>query len=377
MRDAEAFSEKSFFLRAFRGQIVGLALHRNSDLSHDSLSVLARAVEALALEGARVLILCDAEAARLATDALRRFSPQITPCALGAWSAPAEALGAHGALQELWRGLRRLLVLDLEQGAPAGDYFARLGRFVGALRLKRLLLCDADATLPGAVGDVGFVNLGRLEQMAEEPGARQPLLRAIHAMLCGGVDAVSLCCVADIEAELFTYQGHGVFFSPRHYCQVRALGINDYAEVERLVRRGEREGYLMPRPMSHLLALFTDGVGAFVAGRNLAGVAGLLCEPYADQGAAEVISIYALTRYKGEGIGGRLLTQLAEQGRAAGLRALFASTQSSGVLAFFQRNGFVEVPTDALPAAKWRDYDPQRRKSAHCVWMDLDAPGGE
>ena len=54
---------------------------------------------------------------------------------------------------------------------------------------------------------------------------------------------------------------------------------------------------------------------------------------------------------------------------------MFACTVSDRVGSFFERNGFRTVTPDALPADKWRDYDPERRERLLCYRREVaDAP---
>jgi amino-acid N-acetyltransferase len=57
-----------------------------------------------------------------------------------------------------------------------------------------------------------------------------------------------------------------------------------------------------------------------------------------------------------------------------GLQYIFACTVSERVGAFFERNGFRTVAAEELPAAKWRDYDPERRDRVRCYRRELGGP---
>ena len=88
-------------------------------------------------------------------------------------------------------------------------------------------------------------------------------------------------------------------------------------------------------------------------GRRLAGIAGLRRDGYTRQKLAEVVGLYTITRFQGEGVGVRLLEELALVAARDGARALFACTSSDRALAFFERNGFSAVDAERVPAAKW------------------------
>jgi amino-acid N-acetyltransferase len=63
--------------------------------------------------------------------------------------------------------------------------------------------------------------------------------------------------------------------------------------------------------------------------------------------------------------------QILEEARRMRLVYVFAVTTSSPAAEFFERNGFEAVPHRAIPAAKWRDYDPERLARAHAFRVDL------
>ena len=72
-----------------------------------------------------------------------------------------------------------------------------------------------------------------------------------------------------------------------------------------LIERGVEEGYLAPRSPEELDQILASGFGAFVEGRHLAGLGALLVDE--ENRVGEVASLYTLTRFLGEGIGGPLL----------------------------------------------------------------------
>ena len=71
-----------------------------------------------------------------------------------------------------------------------------------------------------------------------------------------------------------------------------------------------------------------------------------------------------MSRFSGAGAGGQLIDGLLDQARDLGLDSVFAVTVSEVAAAFFARKGFVEVPHDAIPRAKWAGYDPVRLDAA-------------
>jgi amino-acid N-acetyltransferase len=259
-------------------------------------------------------------------------------------------------------------VLLLDEAGGLSDTAGRLLHFVNARRLQRLLREPDPAAGSGTVA----------------PGLRRRwVLELVHTLLAHGVLAISLCRMADLEQELFTYQGCGTFFSHNHYCTVRRLAWDDLPTAAALVRHGEQEGYLLPRSEADRLEILLSGYGAFLggthpAGAQLAGLCGLLTAPYAGERAGEVVTLYTLTRFQGGGIGDHLVREIRRIGRQQGLRSLFACTRDPRVGAFFVRHGFVHVAPDALPAAKWHHYDPARKAgimALQLTWHETRRPG--
>jgi N-acetylglutamate synthase-like GNAT family acetyltransferase len=158
-------------------------------------------------------------------------------------------------------------------------------------------------------------------------------------------------------------------FTRENYVVVRRVGLDDYDAAAHLIARGVAEGYLAPRPPEELERVLASAMGAFVEGAHLAGIGALIEHPAA--AAAEIASLYTLTRFVGEGVGGHLVTAALERARDRGYAYVFACTTSERVVEFFVRNGFRRATDAEVPAAKWETYDPARRARVMCVRFDL------
>jgi N-acetylglutamate synthase-like GNAT family acetyltransferase len=258
-----------------------------------------------------------------------------------------------------------------------GAGFARVALEVAErLGLGKIVLLDPEGGLRRPDGALdSFVHLDELRRGLRErapaaPGGRAALLREIERALGAGVGAVNLCTPAGLADELFTYAGSGTLFTRERYVLVRRLGIDDYDLAEDLIARGVAEGYLAPRVPEEIEQILVAGFGAFVEGRHLAGIGALL--EHAPDAAAEIASLYTVTRFLGEGVGGHLVRFALERARERGVAYVFACTTSDRVVGFFERQGFRRVSAAKIPAAKWRDYDPERR--AHLVCLRREAP---
>src|SRR5204862_6044357 len=146
---------------------------------------------------------------------------------------------------------------------------------------------------------------------------------------------------------------------------VRPRGIDDVAAASDLVARGVAGGYLAPRGEPGVDRVLANGYGASVERSHLAGIGALVPQP--ESGTGEIASLYTLTRFLGEGIGGQIVAALCEIAREREYSCVFACTTSERVAGFFERNGFARVAPNELPAEKWRDYDPARRARLPCL----------
>jgi amino-acid N-acetyltransferase len=179
--------------------------------------------------------------------------------------------------------------------------------------------------------------------------------------LDGGVESVNLCTPAGIAEELFTYEGSGTLFTRRDYCHVDRLALDDFAQAERLLERGQREGLLKLRSPEEVAEVLAAAWGATVCEGHLAGIAGLLTAPYAAERAGEIVGLYTITRFKGEGIGERLVSRLVDEAERRRLAYVFACAIDERATQFFVRLGFDRVGPDDVPRAKWDGYDARRR----------------
>jgi amino-acid N-acetyltransferase len=182
---------------------------------------------------------------------------------------------------------------------------------------------------------------------------------------------VTLCPLSGLARELFTYEGCGTLFTLTDYCSVEHLGIDDFYEVEKLLQRGEREGYLKGRTPQEITKLLLHGYGARLGAAlgELAGFCALL--PYAGETVGEIAGLYTITRFQGEGIGGRLIATMVSDGTQRGFAYLFACTTQEGAQRLFERHGFCRVTPEDVPAAKWQGYDAERKRQIAVYRRDL------
>ena len=350
----ENFSEKAFYLSEFSGRTLGMAA--GATVLEPSVS-LAGVLKDLERNRTRVVL----------------FSPDSDALAdlLGAPPLDAAAPRLEG---RVWRALRDRASVGVMLAA-ADAFPERCCDPSLSLALGKLVWLDPGGGLAGAGGvRRSFVDIEALQRLLEagtlnEDPARRHLLLEIERALRGGLGAVNLCTPEGLADELFTYAGSGTLFTRKRYVVVRRLGLDDYDAADPLIARGVAEGYLAPRSPEAVDRVLASGFGAFVEGSHLAGIGALL--EHRDAGAAEIVSLYTLTRFIGEGVGGHLVQFALERARERGFAYVFACTASDRVVSFFQRSGFREAGSEDVPEAKWRDYDPERRARVRCLRFDL------
>ena len=357
------FSEREFYLAEFRRRTIGIAWPTGEELTS---SPLLEVVDELVSNGARVVIL----------------SPQAEVFEHANARSPVDFSDHHFAPQ-LWRLLqdrgRAGLLLSTE---TFGQECQRAALTLGLAKVVWIQAAPPLERTSGA-GRVSVVDLAHLESLLGDPSdesrsghgsplrvlpGRGVMLHAIRDMLDGGIPSVNVCAPQQLAEELFTYAGAGMFFTRDRYAVVRPLGIEDYDPANDLIARGEADGYLVPRDAEARDAVLVHALGVFIEGRYLAGIGAVL--PHPGENAGEIASLFALTRYVGEGVGAQIVKYAMERARREGLTYLFSCTTSDRVEAFFLRQGFRRVSPDDVPKAKWEDYDPERRARVRCMRFD-------
>lgn len=339
---AAPFSERAFYLQEFRGRTLLFAV---PDAELAAAGALAAVLAELSAGSVRCVV--------LASDAADLEKLVGDPPLDGA---------SPGLPTEAWRHLRGWPIA----GVLAGDAPLGPGARDAALRLgatKVVVLDPAGGWTRPDGSQASFVSLAELQR--GEGGPRQARLDEIRTLLEEGIPAVNLCSQEGLADELFTYAGSGTLFTRERYVTVRRLGVDDFDAAADLVARGVAEGYLAPRSPEEVDAVLASAFGAFVEGVHLAGICALI--PHPGGATAEIGSLYTLTRFVGEGVGGHLVRSALEEGARRGIERVFACTTSERVAAFFERNGFERVASEALPREKWRGYDPARRERLLCL----------
>jgi len=389
----ETFDEKQFYLDEFRGHSLVFSIPVEELSGDEAYGRLAACVRELLINNSRVLLLVRTPDRSSGEQVLRRLQRRLGPLIFGDdtiplfvdrrsrneafLSLPADTLEiTDQLLRMIWSVLRRgPLFVGILAGAAGAQAASFAQEIAVRLRVHKLILLDANGGFVGADGKpISFMDetaLGALLHVGQAEwaglGSRRWIFDVARAALLGGVSSVSLCALAGVARELFTYEGSGTLFTRTDYCRIERVGIDDFEEVERLIERGQREGVLKLRSPEEVAALLVNAYGATIGAHHLAGVCALLTEPYAAERAGEIVGLYAITRFKGEGVGGRLVARALADARAARLAYVFACTTEARAQAFFERQEFRRVGFNDVPEAKWAGYDT-RRKSRVAVY---------
>ena len=401
-RASVVFTEKEFYLDEFRGRTLIFAVHHAGPA--DRLRALGEVARDLLVNDTRVLILLGGPAARerASLRALERpltGLPSATQVPLPFPQPRLTSGDARGAvvtltaddlaapaisdalLVRLWDVMRAtpffLGLCDADTPERLAEFAARLG---ARLRVHKLVIADPEGGVQsrGADRPLSFMDESMTTQLlaggeAESVGlgGRRALLQAVRDGLLAGVTSVNVCTLDGIARELFTYEGSGTLFTREDYCKVERLSLDDFHEVEKVLERGQREGYLKARTPAEIAPIRFSGYGATIGQHHLAGVCSLETQRYEAERAGEIVGLYTITRFKGEGVGVKLIDCMKTVGRERALVYLFACTTQERVGQFFERQGFREVPQSETPPAKWVGYDETRRRGLLVYRFDL------
>ncbi|MBF0310838.1 MAG: GNAT family N-acetyltransferase [Magnetococcales bacterium] len=346
--------ERAFFLEAFHGKTLVFALGHSSP--HKYLPGLGRILGELAACGARLIVMVAKRdlAGACCVESLREVAKTLS-------------------LAEFYRCFNERFSLLFVEVPSADDtaFWREMTQIAERFRFSRLVVGDDRGGLRDDAGRlVDYMSLQRLQRRCARKGG-DDRLQYLSEMLEAGVGAISLCRLREVEQELFTYEGHGTFLARQHYCSVRRMGFDDFPAATSLIRQGEQAGFLLPRSEAAIAELLLEGYGALIGGTHLAGVCSLLTAPYRSARAGEIVALFTLTRFQGEGIGRRMVHSLLREARQRQMRYLFACTTRESASAFFQRLGFRLVAPAQLPEGKWHGYDAARKERLACLRYDL------
>jgi N-acetylglutamate synthase-like GNAT family acetyltransferase len=380
---SETFAEKEFYLDEFHDKSLLVAFRATDWFAEPARLAVMDVLTTLVRNDTRLVLLLEtgpgAGAQRRVTALANHLARGGHTFAAAPVALAMEEVSVEQRCLQLWEVLRasRLAVGLWPREAPISlmDCAQQVAVGLRVYKLVYLETCGGlvrDEKRLSCLTEPGLHDLLRRE-CTEAAGfvTRRPVLDAIHAALAGGVTSVSLCPLAGLGQELFTYEGSGTLFTRAEYCQIEKLGIDDFHEVERLLQRAVQAGSLKPRTPAEMARLLLYGYGARLGPASMepAGFCALL--PYPDDNAAELAGLFTITRYQGEGVGGRLVEALVHEAHRQGLTYVFACTTQAGAQRLFIRQGFQRVTPEDVAAAKWHGYDPARRAQVAVYRRDM------
>ncbi len=310
---------------------------------------------------------------------LRENSTHLLVCGenLGSGAiAVGGARGRHERLAALGQAMVERGVALAERGG-ARTRVAGLSASVSLaldLRVRKLVVVDPRGGILSRDGQRSFLNAASVSRLLRDAGRLAPWTKGevsrLVAAVKDGVGSVNLTDAPGLAEELFTYEGAGTLITADDYCQVARLMADDFDEALTLLARGEREGFLLPRTAPERARLLLAGFGAWFEGGRLSGIAALETHRYRRNRLGEIVGLYTITKFQGEGVGLRIVDELLAVGRNEGLRAVFACTSNERAADFFSRAGFEEVPSSRAPSSKWRGRT-RAGKRPRVFWRDL------
>jgi N-acetylglutamate synthase-like GNAT family acetyltransferase len=374
---AALFDEKSFYLEEFYGKSLLFALIPPSGERLGELNSLVRTLRELRRHQARCIVIVSADTLWRMMRRLGRLAPKAEPPVFN----PSAGLRSRpyppdSAVARIWRALSAgsIVVGAADTNKPT-DFTVFAQELASRLRVFKLILLDRQGGLTGRDGGrLSFVELGRIGRAVrkERSARRRATLRAVARALGDGVGSVNLAAPRDVYEELFSFIGTGTLFTERQYGFVRPISIDDFEEVEALIGRGQREGYLLARSREEIAQLLPSCFGYRIGDEHLAGVCSLLTEPYHRDRVGELTALYTLTRFAGEGVAVELVKQILNEARERPLRYVFACTSEERAAKFFTRLGFHRVGPREIAPAKWHGYDRARIARLYIFRYDLD-----
>ena len=366
---APNFTEKTFYLEEFYGKSILFALVPPSGGRLSELDSLVRTMRELRRNQTRCIVICSVDALPSLVKRLGRMlrhDPSLFNPATGLRTRPYPP---DSAVATIWKGLRdgSIVVAATETEDPA-DLVVFAQELASRLRVFKLVMLDRAGGLADADDEIdSFVDLRHIRRVLvrERVPLRRGIIRAAHRALEDGVASVNLTSPRQVYEELFSFVGTGTLFTEQRYANVQQISIDDFEEVETLIRRGQDEGFLLPRSEPEIAGLLPSCFGYRVGDEHLAGVCALLTEPYRRERAGEITALYTLTRFVGEGVASELVKEVITEAQARRLTYVFACTSEDRAARFFGRLKigklkFRRVGPKLVAAPKWRGYEKSR-----------------
>ena len=352
--DREPFGEKDFYLEELRGRSVLVALAPRVVAERAPLDPLAATVAELMRNGTRVLVWWPA--GRIGTERrlLKAIERHARPRRKGKRRGdPSPVLAVKLGNRATWDGeglsallwqrvrRRRLCILSVT-GLVASAYPDHVTAMAIDLRVPKVVLVEPDGGLVASGSRLSFVDglvldtllapgRGRVDGPRRTPGiARGRRPGAGRGRRVGQ----PLRALGGRRGALHRTPARARSSPSKTTAACARWHSTSSPRPSGCSQRGQREGMLKFRRPEELAQVLATAYGATICDRHLAGVAALLTAPYADERVGEIVGLYTITRFKGEGSASawsmRLLTEADRRGLAVRLRrARSTSARSS------------------------------------------------
>ncbi|HID56071.1 TPA: N-acetyltransferase [Candidatus Poribacteria bacterium] len=129
---------------------------------------------------------------------------------------------------------------------------------------------------------------------------------------------------------------------------IRKAFMKDIHHIHRLVNFYAAKGAMLPRPLSEICEEIRNFFVCEIEGEIVGCCA--LQPSWID--LAEIRSLAVDERYRGKGVGRKLVEVCLDDARLLGVRRVFALTNSPE---FFERLGFERIPKEELPHKIWSE----------------------
>ncbi len=370
------FTEKTFYLEEFYGKSLLFALVPPSGERMNELDSLIRTLRELKRNQTRCVMIVSPRALSRVMRRMGRMAPREAPLVFN----PTEGMRTRpypsdSAVARIWNALRAGRIVLASTSTDDTEHFVVFAQELASrLRVFKLILLDREGGLAGEKGErMSFVESRRIGRALRQVKSRlrRKIVRLAADALKDGVGSVNLVSPRDTYEELFSFTGTGTLFTFTRYGSVHPISIDDFEEVEALVRRGQEEGFLLPRTPEQISRILPSCFGYRVGDEHLAGICSLTTEPYRRERAGEITGLYTLTRFQREGVAAELLREVIKEAGVRRLKYLFACTSEERAARFFERLKFRRVRSDQVPAAKWQGYDSARIPRLSIFRLDL------
>ncbi len=137
--------------------------------------------------------------------------------------------------------------------------------------------------------------------------------------------------------------------TPDHPVNLRRARVDDVPEIGAIINDAAEFGLMLPKSWSQLYENVREFVVAVDPDDDVVGVCGLSII-WAD--LAEVVSLAVMRKYRGRGLGRKLVEAVLDEARALKIRRVMSLTYEQ---AFFEKLGFAVLDRQKLPLKVWAD----------------------